>query len=153
MQTIKVTNNNANTVNNIKFGTIWSSTSDAIKSNARAPGAGKVSMTIDNTLNTAVSHPFSLPAGKTLKATIAFKAQQCPPVAPGNVFPFGEAAVTVNAEDLTGTCTTATTPTMVRHSLDCLRDGRWPEYISTNHALSSNDTITQQVTINRAKNC
>lgn len=114
MQTIKVTNNNGATVNNIKFGTFWASTSDAIKANARAPGAGKVSVTIDNNANTAISHGFSLPSGKTLKATIAFRAVQCPPASPANVFEFGASAVNINAEDLQGACATVAAPTDVR---------------------------------------
>ena len=106
MQTIKVTNNNAKTVDNIKFRTVWVGTSDVIKANARASGVGKVTVTMDNTDNCAMSDAFSLPAGKTLKATIAYKAQQCPPASPNNVFAFGSASVTVGSESLTGTCTT-----------------------------------------------
>jgi hypothetical protein len=114
-QTIKITNNGGAAASNLIFGTQWTGASTYLRGNARNPGAGKITLTVDKTAQTILSHKFTLAKGKSVKATIAYKTPRCvgTAAAPSPKFDFGEAAVTIDPLSITGTCAQYVAPTEV----------------------------------------
>ncbi len=111
VQTISVRNNNPGAAAGLAVGTGFTPAAvSLIKGRARAPGGSKLELTrgtgaATNIVSTLPA-TLSIPAGKTLKATIAFRAINCPPTGTGNnVFGWGPAAVAIPGDAAGIDCT------------------------------------------------
>lgn len=111
MQTITVKNNNAATTS-IKLETPFNTDNELIKGRAKAPGSPTVTLSGTTSPVTSGTTELKIPSGKTLKATIAYRAKRCPSPSPKDYL-FGPAVASLTSDN---TCTKASsaTPTTVR---------------------------------------
>jgi hypothetical protein len=110
VQTIKVKNTATTDAEGLKLWSFYNDDdNELIKGTARVPGAKAMAIKPDGSLpplGLAVSSgatTFTLKAGKTLKATIAWKADRCPD-ADDNVFKWGPGAISIPTDTAAGLC-------------------------------------------------
>jgi hypothetical protein len=93
-QTIKITNNGASDAADIGVATLYNADNTFVRGNAKMPRSKAVALnaaTSPADLVSSGSTKITIPAGKTLKATIFYKAKACPATSPKE-YDFGEAA-------------------------------------------------------------
>ena len=111
VQTISVRNNNARIAAGLAVSSAYTGADNQyVKGAAKVPGTGRITMNrvgATNVISTGAT-TFSIPAGKTLKATLTWTAVRCPPAA-ANTFPWGPARVSIPADTNAG-CFVASIP-------------------------------------------
>jgi hypothetical protein len=104
VQSVTIKNTGAATATGLSFSSNYDSDETFIKGNAKIFGSAKPVITANATQVT--SSVFSIPVGKTLKATLVYKAKNCPTLAQPR--PLGNLVVTIPADSLTSTTCRAT---------------------------------------------
>lgn len=111
VQSVTIKNNAATTANGLQFFSNYDADQTFLKGTAKIFGSSKPVITANATQVT--SSVFALPAGKTLKATLVYKAKNCPTLVQPR--PLGNLVVTIPADSLTSTtCRTTNAATNVR---------------------------------------
>jgi hypothetical protein len=103
VQTIIVRNNGAAAAAGLVLGTAFDpAAATLLKGSARIAKGSKLTLTPraapNNGVLTTGATAFSIPAGKTLKATVSWKTINCPPAAPQNTFSWGPVGVGIPAD-------------------------------------------------------
>jgi hypothetical protein len=121
VQSITIKNNAAAAAGGLSFTTAFDADETFLKGNARIWGSAKPTVTASGTL--VSSSVFSIPAGKMLKATVVWKAKNCPTIANPRLF----GLLTVKATDANAACVITKPAISVRlhthlwiHSYECI---------------------------------
>lgn len=99
VQSVTIKNNGATSATGLQFRSNFDSDETFLKGNARIFGSSKPTVTASGTV--VSSSVFSIPAGKTLKATITYRAIRCPTLTQPRTL--GNLVVTIPADSLTAT--------------------------------------------------